>query len=297
MGSSFFMQNTNVCPLCNEDNFVVRFTKNNYPIERCTSCWFERTMIQESYAKLTDRYYKKGYFTGEKEWCAYSDYVGDLPVLKRNFDGVVHLLLQYTEGKRLLDVGCAYGFFLQVAKEHGFDVFGIDVSEFAIREAKKTFGGKVRHGRFGEVIFPPASFDAMTMLDVFEHFNDPVGSIQHARNLLNRDGILVIETNDTQSFWAKLLGSRWHFYIPPQHLSFFSRQNLTHLLRKEGFHIELVRYPGKWISLRYALHLARSIRGNMLAETLYHRVKDTRIGKTPLYINFFDHMIVIARKV
>ncbi|MDP3724274.1 MAG: class I SAM-dependent methyltransferase [bacterium] len=291
------METKNACPVCRAKKFIPRFIKNGYPIERCSSCGFERAVMHESYTKLTDRYYTKGYFTGEKERYAYSNYAGDFSVFKKNFDSVVRLLLHFTRGRTLLDVGCAYGFFMQVAKKHGFDVFGIDVSAHAIREAKEIFGGNVNHGRFDEVIFPPASFDAITMLDVFEHFDDPASSVRRARKLLNRDGILVIETNDTQSLWAKMFGRDWHFYIPPQHLSFFSAANMTMLLEKEGFRVEAIRYSGKWIPLRYALHLARSIRGSKLAESLYHRVRDMWLGRLPLYINFFDHMIVIARKI
>ena len=71
-----------------------------------------------------------------------------------------------------------------------------------------------------------------------------------ARELLAPGGLLVIETGDVASPWARLLGRHWYFLDPPQHLWYFTGDGLAALLARAGFRAPPERWrSGRWVSL------------------------------------------------
>ena len=108
--------------------------------------------------------------------------------------------------------------------------------------------------------------------------------------------LLTIATGDTNSLWARLNGSRWTFYNPPQHIFCFNQENIKRILGECGFKIVRTAKNGKWLSLRYVLHLARTVGESKFAESLYWKVKDNLLGKIPLYLRLNDNMVVFAVK-
>jgi 2-polyprenyl-3-methyl-5-hydroxy-6-metoxy-1,4-benzoquinol methylase len=101
----------------------------------------------------------------------------------------LELVRKYVKSGRLLDVGCAYGFFLQEAKRY-FDCYGFDVSNYAISRAKK-YGKRIRFKvASAEKDWPYENrfFDAITMWDVIEHLENPENAIKEARRCLANKG-------------------------------------------------------------------------------------------------------------
>ena len=137
----------------------------------------------------------------------------------------------------MLDVGCATGLFLETAKRRGYEVFGVEISEYAVRHMTESIGSQVFMGELKEARFSDGFFDIITMWDILEHLQDPVQVMREANRILRRDGIIVIETVNTSCLNAKLLGARWPLYAPPYHIFYFSVDTLSALLSKSGFHI------------------------------------------------------------
>ena len=109
---------------------------------------------------------------------------------------------------RLLDVGCAKGVFLDVARREGWQPIGLEISSFASQYARDNFGLEVFTGTLEEAPWLDASFDVITMLDVIEHSTDPSHVLLQARRLLRAGGILVIEMPNARSilhYTAKLI--------------------------------------------------------------------------------------------
>jgi hypothetical protein len=73
--------------------------------------------------------------------------------------------------------------------------------------------------------------------------------------------LLVVETGDRDALLARVLGRRWYFYDPPQHLTFFSRASLARLLEASGFSAPLaIGHLGRMVSLRNcSFQLARAL--------------------------------------
>lgn len=284
------------CYLCHA-NAVRFFTKNEYDLYRCESCGLVQTDLKKDYEKFVGEHYAKGYYTGDPRFSAYVSYREDKPLIVRNMKKFLAKVKKVKPQGRLLDVGCAMGYFVELALKAGYDAHGFDPSAYAIDHAKKNLlNGRVTRGTAATVTYPKKSFDVVSMFDVFEHLGDPKGDLVRVHEWLADDGVLIIATGNTKSMAAKLLGRKWTFYIPPQHLFFFNRTNLTTLLRGSGFEPVAWSKVGKWLSLQYVLHLARTTGESTAARFLYDLVRLMRVGRVPLYVPMGDNMIVVARK-
>jgi 2-polyprenyl-3-methyl-5-hydroxy-6-metoxy-1,4-benzoquinol methylase len=271
--------------------------KNGYTIYQCKSCGFGRTDLKKSYTQFVKEFYNKAYFTGDPKHSGFDNYENDKPMIKKNMESFMkHIKLHKPNGK-FIDMGCAMGFFIELALSHGFDAYGFDSSTFAVSIAKKLVDDRVKVGTIEDIQYPTLKFDVATLTDVFEHLENPERVLKNIHRVLRKDGIVMIATGDTNSLAAHKMQRRWTFYNPPQHLSYFNKNNLTTLLQRNGFEpIEWFRI-GKWLSLGYVLHLARTLSESKLADGIYNIVKSIdSLNKFPLYIPLQDNMVVIARK-
>lgn len=284
------------CYLCKQKRLEESLLKNGYQLFRCKNCGLIFYDFKRDYKRFLEKQYAKGYFTGKPRLDSYFNYGKDKANIVKNMRWYLKETLPFKKKGKLLDVGCAYGYFMEVAKEAGFEVFGVDPSDYAVKQAKKKFGKKVKKTFLSEVNFREKSFDVVTLFDVFEHLKDPWQDLEKVRRILKDNGILIIATGDTGSLWAKITGRRWTFWNPPQHIFYFNQENITKILKEVGFEVLRTTKNGKWLSLRYILHLARTVGESKVAEFFYHKVKDNYFGKIPLYLRLNDNMVVFATK-
>lgn len=284
------------CYLCGKET-ALYLIKNDYKIYRCSVCGLAQTNLGENYQQFLEKQYAKGYFTGDPSKKAYEDYRHDEWYIKANHSKFLSHLKKHKPSGKLLDIGCAMGYFVDLALKNGYDAYGIDVSDYAINIAKKTLGDRVQEGTIDTVKYTKNSFDIITLFDVFEHLNDPIGDILKMREFLKTDGIILIATGNTDSSFAKLSGRKWTFYNPPQHLFFLSKKNLQAMLAKAGYKPLEWFSVSKILSIRYVLHLARTVGENKFAQWLYPVFHRTILGKLPLLLPTYDNMIVVASKL
>lgn len=283
------------CYFCGEKADLF-FIKNGYQLYHCAHCGLIFYDFKNDYAKFLEKQYSKGYFTGEVKLRSYSDYGKDESIIKKNMKWYLNKILEIKKQGRILDVGCAYGYFLELAKEKGFEVFGIDPSDYAVKHAKRKFGKRVQKSFLEVADFPSNYFDVITMFDVFEHLADPKKDLEKVYKMLKKNGILVMATGDTSSFWACFSGRKWTFYNPPQHIFYFNRDNVQKIVESSGLKVLEIIKSGKWLSLGYVLHLARSVGESKLADKIYPLIKGTFIAKIPLYLKLNDNMVIFAEK-
>ena len=284
------------CYLCHRESQLL-FTKSGYRLFRCPSCGLVQTDLGKPYDVFLQEFYTDGYFLGDVKKSAYKDYQKDKPYILKNMKTFLSLLQRQKQKGTLLDVGCAYGFFVELALQHGFDAYGVDPSKHAVGQAASHVSPRLKEGTTAAISYAPQSFDVISMLDVFEHLADPVAELTRLRPWLKDDGILFLATGDTGSLAAKILKRRWTFYIPPQHLLFFNRQTITETLGQAGFVPISFSRVGKWLSLSYVLHLARTTGESSIANFLQPMVDVLHLGSLPLYIPMGDNMVVMAKKL
>lgn len=271
--------------------------KNSYWIYRCPNCSFAQTDLRKDYTAFVKEHYSKGYFLGDPTRSAYVNYELDKPVIVRNMQKFLSQIQKKKPSGKLLDVGCAFGYFIELAKGAGYEASGFDPSDYAVTQAKKLVGPHaIQKGTVQDVSYTSNSFDIITLFDVFEHLQDPVADLLKLRTLLKKDGIIVIATGNSHSVASKIFGRRWTFYIPPQHLSFFSKTTMSVFLTKVGLKPVLWFGIGKWLSLDYVLHLAKTTGESRFASYMHRLIGGSKLARMFLYVPLRDNMVVIATK-
>ena len=156
---------------------------------------------------------------------AYSDYSAERDPIFRSARRRLGMLERAVSGRRLLDVGCAAGYFLEAARARGWDVTGLELSRYALERARET--DLPVHD--GSILAPPdfPPFDVITLWDTIEHLVEPVVALVNARRLLRPNGVIAISTGDRKSVVAKVLGRRWRLLNDPTHNFFFDKNTLS----------------------------------------------------------------------
>lgn len=197
---------------------------------------------------------------------------------------------------RLLDVGCASGFFLAEARERGWHIEGVDVSAAMAAAAGERFGLRVRTATFADVEVD-GPFDCVTMWDYLEHAVDPVGDARRAAGLLRPGGVLALSTGDAGSLSARVAGSRWHLLTPRHHNFFFRRRDVRRVLGAAGLEVVEDGAWARWASIGYLLYkLGVVAPRSRVVSRLARAVRRRRIGSVVVPVNLLDVMTVVARK-
>jgi 2-polyprenyl-3-methyl-5-hydroxy-6-metoxy-1,4-benzoquinol methylase len=276
---------TKACSACGSDAASrYRFTVNGCPIRQCPACGLGHA---EPGGFEPTSYYTADYFNGS-HGDGYADYRGAEPVLRKEFARTVAFIRKIVPGGRLLDIGCAYGFFLQEAKPF-YDVSGIELAEEAAAYSR-TNGLGVHAGVADEAAMAHVGpLDVITLFDVIEHLPEPHDVLSLAARHLKPGGIVVLTTGDFGSLAAKLMGPKWRLMTPPQHLWFFTRESIRRMGARSGLTMTHFSHPGKVVPLSLIGFQLRRMLGLRPAPS----AGANRIG---VPVNLFDAMRVVLRK-
>lgn len=137
----------------------------------------------------------------------------------------------------ILDVGCSTGIFLNEMRNNGWEAVGVEISSYASEYAKNIFGLKIINAPLEETKFDAKSFDIITYWDVLEHTYSPTQQLKISNKILKKDGFLVINIPNWNSFDKKLLKNFWVGYDPPRHLFIFIDHSFKKILNQYGFEI------------------------------------------------------------
>jgi SAM-dependent methyltransferase len=255
-------------------------------IVRCSSCgliFFDGRV--EPGALYDSRYFDGG---------EYHDYKNEKRSQKLNFrQRVRDLLKRVPPGGKLLEIGCAYGYFLEEARLH-WRSRGIDIASEAILHAAGS-GLDVECVDFLSLPDQPESFDLICLWDTIEHLPHPIRTIERAARWLKPGGFLAISTGDIESRIARWRGPRWRQIHPPTHLYYFSPTTLNRAFEKSGLVMDDLRHPGQFRSYSAMVSkiLARRPGQNSWMSSLA-----TWGGRLdfPMYLNLWDLMVATARK-
>jgi SAM-dependent methyltransferase len=214
------------CPLCGTSCPNLYCEKNGFTILRCSSCGLAFVNDEPSEEEVR-KFYRESYLP-------YHLLYGDFEEkAERRYS-----LVESAAGNRLgslLDVGCSYGFFLNVARTHGWAVKGVEMGSRPAEYARTRYGLDVFEGPLQKADFAESSFDVVTLFHVIEHARDPLDLLSTVRRILKKGGSLVMLTPNIESLHSQILGKAWTWLSPPDHLFYFSRRSMGLALRKCGF--------------------------------------------------------------
>jgi len=278
------------CQICDIDcQYTVVYTVQGYPITKCVECGVGRADVEDFDPYF---YYDDGYFTGKYEH-SYTDYVGSKEVLNQEFARTVEFIRSIgpDQGK-LLEVGCAYGLFLQQAKQY-YDVHGIEIVKAAAAYCKSSGLSNVKHGTLTkDDLEKIGTLDVAIMLDVIEHIDNVAETVEMIANHLRPGGSFIITTGDWGSLIAKLTGSKWRLMAPPLHLWYFTPVSLEKLGHRFGLELISCEYPWKIVPFELILQQALTMLGINIKVSL------PKIFKTlGLPVSLHDAMRLTFRKI
>ena len=216
-----------------------------------------------------------------------------IATFRKSLSGVLEKLKQQGgEGRRLLDIGCAGGAFPAAARDLGFDPVGVEPSRWMADFARRTYGLDVRDGILKPGMFPPGSFDVVTLWDVIEHVPQPDDVLTLAHSLLKPGGLLLVNYPDVGSAAAWLLGKRWPFWLSV-HLFYYTRATMARQLSKAGF--SLLWQEPCWPSLPLSYVLKRAEPYFRPAGWMIPLFNSVGIGKAPFTYNM-GQTLAVSRK-
>lgn len=222
------------CVVCDAQAPTFLFSKDGYSIVQCRHC--ELVYVGEDPAGIDfEKIYDESYYTGGSHQ-VFSNYLGEERPRRASARRRVWALRLLRRSGRLLDVGCAAGFFLAEARRY-YTVQGVELSEFSSTFARDHFGLEVFTGTMQQARLPAKSFDLITLWDVIEHVPDPDAVLAEAARLLKADGRLILTTGDIGSAYAQRKGAQWHLLAPPWHMYYFSRDTIEKLGAKAGLKV------------------------------------------------------------
>ncbi|HNV69637.1 MAG TPA: class I SAM-dependent methyltransferase [Candidatus Ozemobacteraceae bacterium] len=219
---------------------------------------------------------------------------------RRNASEVLQRICRHVSGGRLLDVGCAGGDFLCVAREAGFAVCGIELNPLSAAHARDHNHLPVLSRRLEEItelseLRDSTSrfglFSSIHLGDVIEHLPEPRLALLHLRRWLAPGGVLSISTPDFSRPATRLLQIK-----PQEHLMMFCRTSLTRLLLDCGFSILSLESWDPWRDLAALPHsstldvlpvVGRVFR--LVLQTLFRR-------PFPIRLPLRENLLVIARR-
>jgi 2-polyprenyl-3-methyl-5-hydroxy-6-metoxy-1,4-benzoquinol methylase len=213
------------------------------------------------------------------------------------------ILQKITDQTKVLDVGCGNGGFLaRLKKITNCKIFGLDISENAVKAARKLYNIDIFCGTIFDAPYQNESFDIITAHHYIEHVNDPLSVLKKMYTLLKPNGQLILKTPNIDSFNARIFKDKWYPLDCPRHLFLFSPQTLAKMLKKTGFTITTYNHEkhAKYflLSLQYLRY------GNNYEEKTKNLIRKSRpakiVGKIAAKISQImrksDNIIVYAHK-
>lgn len=189
---------------------------------------------------------------------------------RRENEERVRFLQRYCPRGRVLDVGCSTGLFASQLAAAGFEAFGSDISAYACEKAKEQLGeDHVLPGDLAAISAAPdgalqGSFDAVTMMDVIEHFEDVVAPLRAIRALLKPGGVLFLRTPTLRSPFYAIADLSYRLSLGrytdavlkiyhAEHFYFFTERAIRALLEDTGYEIVTIEPdPLLWDNFRSA---------------------------------------------
>jgi 2-polyprenyl-3-methyl-5-hydroxy-6-metoxy-1,4-benzoquinol methylase len=286
-----------ICKVCltPEAHFKFNLTENLkvFSCKNCQVLFMEPQLSDQEITTLySEAYYKSWGISGGSENEVSKQMKIDTFLLR------LKQIRKHSPEGSVLDIGCATGFFLEAAKQSGYDPFGIELSEYSSSLAKKKFGNAaIFNGRLEECTFNPSTFDVITMFDLIEHVRVPSETLGQAATLLKPNGIIMITTPDNKSLSNRLMGKKWTHY-KKEHFYYFDLESLTFIAKHNDLEIIYSENSKKALNVDY-LKTQLNVYKHWLFTPLInltHRLLPKKLTGKNFYIAIGEITVVLKKK-
>lgn len=210
------------CLICKKSNPVdlKDFTKAG--LTKCTKCGFVFAKQIPSEKELVEYY--NGY--------GRNDYLS--PITIKRYNELLDKFEKFRKTNKILDVGCGIGYFLEVAKDRGWEVYGTEYTEEALTICNSK-GITMKEGKLIDNMFDSNTFDIITSFEVLEHINNPLEEIGLFNQFLRTGGLVYLTTPNFNSLLRYKLKEKYNVITYPEHLSYYTPRTLNNLFNTCGF--------------------------------------------------------------
>lgn len=291
------------CPLCRADNFSVRYPAQlegaedafhylteapcHYQVVVCNQCGMTYSNPIFSEERIIELYRN----------CRIDEAEGgsEESAIRVNMRRYLERL-RADSGKqsgRLLDIGCGLGYLLAEAQALGYDAIGVDPSEQAVAHAQARFGkDSAICAAYSRELFPPQSFDLITLVHVIDHVVDPRELLDLMHYHLKPGGYAFIATHNIESMLAKFTGKGFIAWSI-QHVSYFTPKTLQDMVRRSG--LDPVSTRGSLTTYPLSHYAKNGIRNNWLRSATLGTLKALSLAEINLSFPFGNLEVVCRR--
>ena len=260
-----------LCPLCNMEPEPFAVDYQGFTLCRCSTCSLEFVTPRLSYEELAAKVYSDNYFPkrdGSQRRSAEATHYYDNQLSQ--FETLLG------DRRKVLDIGCGNGAFLDFARERGWQISGVDIK---LSPDAHTLDCPLWEGRLQDIDFGDSRFDLIRLNHVLEHTQNPVSDLEICRELLEPKGILFVSVPNIAGLSPRLKGlqsrlwlksHRWRHYAAMHHLFFFSPETLRRVVEKAGFKV-----------LRWETPVPKKAGQSALVEGFYRTLME-RTGKASI---------------
>lgn len=261
------------CPICHHDKYIKLWDLDTFKYAKCPKCSLvyqnPQPITEDIHERYDDEYFSYE-ITNEKNFL-------NLILLGLNDVGFKPSKIEYGS-KKILDIGCATGLFLEHMKTLGWDTYGVEVCGSAAEYGNKNRGVNIFTGIVENAPIEEESMDIIHLSHVIEHLNEPDKFVKKIATLLKPGGVIYCTTPNIDGFQARLFKDKWRSAIA-DHMVLFSVNTLKRIFLESGFIIEKHK---TW--------------GGLCADSGYHKVIKRILDKTAKPMGFGDVVIIKAIK-
>lgn len=259
------------CCLCNSNkgkNIPFRYIFKGRYLNgvKCSNCNLISIFPHPTDSEINEMYSEE-YYTGDDTQTHHGSVDYFSATKNIDYSTQINLIKSFKPSGHILEVGCATGSLLNSLRKTGYQVTGIEISEFSSDWGRKNFNIDILTSPFDETVFEKGfkenTFDIILMGDVLEHFKNPMEAVKVAYKLLRKDGVLIAHVPSTLNLissrlafiYYRLTGKQMTMKIAPFHLTEFSPDTLRRIYKENGLRdikiIQRTKHP-RTISLRHS---------------------------------------------
>lgn len=265
------------CPVCNSNDyrlilksrdFRYGLTNKIFSLAQCNQCGVVYLNPKPDKREVK-RFYPDGYYDE-----------GGRTIKRLLERGLVKLgnlnrrliICRYKKSGKILDLGCGTGEFLQGFDPKRWERCGVEPNPLGYKIAVKKRGIKLYSKELVECHFSNDYFDVMTAWHVLEHLSNPRGALKESHRILKKNGILVLETPNTESLAFRIFEKNWFHLDIPRHLSFYSPRTIKKILNEAGFRVIKIDYFSLGFPLSLFSSFSNSLRSCKIKFPLYNLI-------------------------
>jgi len=211
------------CLLCNSRNLKEMPDYFETRLVKCDDCNFVFSKKTPSKEELID-YYSNNY--------SRTSYLS--PITIKRYNEILDRFEPYRKTGKLLDVGAGYGFFMEIAKQRGWDAHGTELTDEAVNYCRSK-GLKMFQGDFQDLGIEKDTYDIIVSIEVIEHLNTPIEFVKTAHDVLRDGGLFYLTTPNFNSILRYRLKEQYNVIEYPNHLCYYTNKTLRKLYTEHGF--------------------------------------------------------------